>query len=138
MANKTPSTHTKFQRVCALVTLILIALLYLATIVCLFIKSEQANTFLRISVGCTIVLPFVAWGLIWFSGILLKRHTIADLDLMGIPSDHSDKYFNASDSETSDSETSDSGASDSETSDFETSDFETSESETSDSETSQK
>ncbi len=74
------SKYKKSQRIAASVALLLIVLMYLFTVVLIFIKAPWAKDFLRISVGLSIVLPILAWIYIWLIGKLIHRHTIADFD----------------------------------------------------------
>lgn len=83
------SKYTKPQRIAALICLIFIALLYLATLVLLFIQGEWAKLALRIALGATLVLPILTWIYIWCFGKILHKHTIADFDLLGVPTDNS-------------------------------------------------
>lgn len=71
------SKYTKKQRAGAIVCLGLIALLYIATIVFTIMGTEFAKTMLRISLGCTLVLPILTWVYIWIIGSLNKKDTIA-------------------------------------------------------------
>lgn len=72
------SRYSKKQRVGAIACLCIIALLYLVTLVCTFIKTDAARTLLRISLGCTLVLPILTWVYIWMVGKLTRKDTIAD------------------------------------------------------------
>lgn len=82
------SKYKKPQRIAALVCLILIALLYLVTLVLTCIQGDWAKVALRIALGCTLVLPLLAWVYIWCFGKILHKHTIADFDLFGVPTDN--------------------------------------------------
>lgn len=86
MENK--SKYTKTQRISALICIIVIVLMYLAALVFSLLKFEWAGNVARIAIGCTVVLPLLTWVYIWLSGYIFHKHTIADLDLMGNPTNH--------------------------------------------------
>lgn len=72
------SRYSRKQRIGAIACLSIIALMYLVTLVCTFLKSDTARTLLRISLGCTLVLPILTWVYIWIIGKLTRKDTIAD------------------------------------------------------------
>ncbi len=88
--NKTEfkSKYTKGQRIAAMVCIVLLVLLYVATLVFSLLKFEWAGKLARISIGFTILLPILIWAYIWMIGKVFHKHTIADFDLMGQPTDH--------------------------------------------------
>lgn len=86
--NNQQHTHSKSQRIAAILCLILIALLYLCVLVLTFINSEASRNVLKIALGATFVLPLLAWVYIWLIGHLIHKHTIADFDMFGIPTEH--------------------------------------------------
>lgn len=55
------------KRVLAIIALILIGILYLATLVLAFIDSPLARSFLMAALFCTIVLPAILYGYLVFS-----------------------------------------------------------------------
>lgn len=71
------SKYSKKQRVGAAVCLCLIALLYLATIVLTIIGTDFARSMLKISLGCTLVLPILTWVYLWMIGAMTKKDNIA-------------------------------------------------------------
>lgn len=75
------SRYSKSQRVGAICCLGIIALLYLATVVLMFIQSEWAHKLLRVALGCTIGLPCLTWFYIWMIGKMSHKETIADFHL---------------------------------------------------------
>ena len=72
------SSYTKGQRIAAVVCLVLIALLYLATAVLAFIKTPFAKQMFKVTLGATLVLPILTWIYIWLFGKLTHKRTIAD------------------------------------------------------------
>ena len=74
------SQYTKGQRIAALACIVLIVLMYVASLVLALIKAPWAKTMLRVSLGCTLGLPILAWGYIWMIGKLTRKKTIADFN----------------------------------------------------------
>lgn len=75
---KFESKYSKPQRIAALVCVILIVLMYLFTLILSLLKAPWAKTLFRVSLGCTLVLPLLAWIYIWMYGKLTHKDTIAD------------------------------------------------------------
>ncbi len=80
--------HSKSQRVVALSCVILIVAVYLTALVASFFSSDLGKTIAKIALGATVVLPLLAWLYIWMIGHIFHKHTIADFDLGGVPTDH--------------------------------------------------
>ena len=73
------------KQIAAWVAIILLAALYVVTlIVAIFDKSASGNLF-KICLICTIIVPVLAWGFIWLYGQMTGKKTIADLNLMQDP-----------------------------------------------------
>ena len=87
---KKESKYSTSQRVAAIVCIVLIVAVYITALVCSLLKSELAATITKVALGCTLVLPVLAWGYIWMIGKIFHKHTIADFDIGGIPTDHSE------------------------------------------------
>ena len=104
--NEKSSKYTKPQRIAALICVVLIVLLYLAALIFNILKFEWAQTVGRIALGATLVLPILTWVYIWLIGNLTRRHTIADFDFGGVPTDHSGARVDddKAESETTDSD----------------------------------
>ncbi|MGN0432041.1 MAG: hypothetical protein ACI4EQ_06760 [Lachnospiraceae bacterium] len=70
------------KRIAALIAIILLAALYVVTlIVAIFDQSASGNLF-KICLICTVVVPVLAWIFIWIYGQMTGKKTIADLNLM--------------------------------------------------------
>lgn len=74
------SKYNLAQRIGAMVCIILLVLMYVATLVFSLMKTPWAQTMFKTALGLTIGLPILAWGYIWMIGRLTNRHTIADID----------------------------------------------------------
>lgn len=57
--------YQKMKRILALLAVILIALLYLATFVLSFFRSEQAGELLMIAIVATVVIPVLLYIYLW-------------------------------------------------------------------------
>lgn len=57
--------YQKIKRILALLAVILIALLYLATLILSFFHSEQAGELLMISLVATVVIPVLIYIYLW-------------------------------------------------------------------------
>ncbi len=77
---KFESKYTKGQRIGATVCVGIIVLLYLTTLLLTFINRDWANHLVKISLGCTLVLPCLTWVYIWMIGKLTHKRTIADFN----------------------------------------------------------
>ena len=91
------SKYNKMQRVAALICVVLIGLMYISTLVFALLKFDWAGKMFRISMGCTLVLPLLAWAYIWMIGKLTHRATIADLNIGGQPTNHDGIVVNTED-----------------------------------------
>lgn len=70
------------KQIAAWVAIILLAGLYVVTLlVAIFDKTASATMF-KICLACTFVIPVLAWGFIWIYGQMTGKKTIADLHLM--------------------------------------------------------
>lgn len=72
------SSYTKPQRIASLICVILIGLLYVATLVLSLLKAPVYKNLFKIALGATLVLPILTWVYIWMIGKLTKKKTIAD------------------------------------------------------------
>ena len=86
---KFESQYTKPQRIAAIICVILIIMAFIATLVLNMIGSEWAINAGKVALGCLFVLPILAWVYIWMIGHIFHKHTIADFDFFGKPTDHS-------------------------------------------------
>lgn len=68
--NKQPA---KPKRILALIGAILLAALYLSTLVFAFIKTELAADLLKISIFCTIVIPILLYAYMLIYRLLNKK-----------------------------------------------------------------
>lgn len=74
-------SHSGLQRAAALTTVVLIAILAVATLAFSIISSDWSQKLFKICMGALIVLPCLAWAFIWMIGKMSHRKTIADFDL---------------------------------------------------------
>ena len=100
MEKEKESKYTRPQRIAALVCVILIVIAVIAALVLNLMPYTWAKTAGRIALGFVLVIPILTWVYIWMVGNLTRKHTIADFDFGGTPTDHSGILPDASDKET--------------------------------------
>ncbi len=71
------------KQIIAIVGVILLALLYVVTLVLAFFDGPMARRLFQISLFASLAMPLVIWFYIWIYGKLTQKHTIADLDIGG-------------------------------------------------------
>ncbi len=67
----------------ALAGVILLAALYLITLVVAILDQDSSGRLFQACLAGTIAIPLLIWIYIWMYGKLRGRHTMADLDLGG-------------------------------------------------------
>lgn len=65
--------YQKIKRILALLTVAIIALLYLAVIILSFMKGEQTGNLLMIAIVATVVLPVLLYIYLWLFRLLGKH-----------------------------------------------------------------
>ncbi len=87
-SNSGRNSHKKTpKQIAALICVILLAAMYVVTLVVAFLDLGDAG---RLFAGCllaTIALPILLWIYIWLYGIYRNKHNMASLDML-----HSDAY----------------------------------------------
>lgn len=82
-----PKKKITSKQVVALAGVVLLAAMYLVTlVVAIFDQNNSGRLFQACLVG-TIAIPLLIWVYIWMYGKLHGRHTMADLDLGEAPKD---------------------------------------------------
>jgi hypothetical protein len=79
MNNKNKKFHSK--RIVALIGVILLALMYLLTLVFALLDNPATMLLFRASLIGTFAFPILIWIYIWMFGKLTQKHTMADFDL---------------------------------------------------------
>ena len=69
----------KGKRIAALICVILLVLLYVATLVVSLLDFEGSDQLFASCIVATIVLPILLWVYIWLYGKITRKDTIADL-----------------------------------------------------------
>ncbi|MBP5624076.1 MAG: hypothetical protein J6X36_04330 [Lachnospiraceae bacterium] len=82
------SKYTKLQRIMALIGVILLVCLFLCALIFSLIKTEWAPAAAKGCIGCALVVPILIWVNLWLFGKVFHKHTIADLDIAGVPTSH--------------------------------------------------
>ena len=65
--------YQKIKRILALLTVAIIALLYLAVIILSFMKGEQPGNLLMIAIVATVVLPVLLYIYLWLFRLFVKH-----------------------------------------------------------------
>ena len=83
------------KRAAAAAGIVLLAALYVLTLVSALIGTEWAAGLFRFSLGMTIAVPIFLWIFIWCVGRLTNRHTIASFDILSSNPEERKKMENA-------------------------------------------
>lgn len=73
------------KQIAALTAVVLLAALYLITLLLAVFDTSASGVLFRLSAICTVVIPLFAWIFIWIYGQMTGKKTIADLNLMQDP-----------------------------------------------------
>ena len=71
------------KQIIAIVGVIVLALLYVVTLVLAFFDGPMARHLFQISLFASLGMPLVIWLYIWMYGKITQKHTMADLDIGG-------------------------------------------------------
>ena len=74
------------KRLAALIGVILLAMMYVVTLIIAIVDVSASGRWFRMCLAATVAIPLLIWIYTWMYGKLTGRHTIADFD-NGIPSD---------------------------------------------------
>ena len=66
-AKETKSSYTKGQRICALIGVLVLLALYIVTLVAAVTTSPAAPELFKMSLGASLLLPFIFWCYIRFA-----------------------------------------------------------------------
>lgn len=73
--------RSKAQRVAAMICVILLAGLYLTTLIVAIIDRSSSGKWFFICLVGTLAVPLLTWIYIWMYGVLTQKKTIASFDL---------------------------------------------------------
>lgn len=74
--------YSKKQRIAALFGIILLAGLYLFTLIAAIFDFDGTGGLLRACLFATVAVPILIWVYIWLYGVWTKKHTPASIDFM--------------------------------------------------------
>lgn len=74
--------NRKVKQIAAIAAVILLAALYLLTLVAAIIDPSASGRWFAGCLVCTMAVPLLAWIFIWIYGEVTDRKTVADLHLM--------------------------------------------------------
>lgn len=75
------------KRIVALAAVVLLAGLYVVTLVVACLDIPGSGNLFRACLVATVAVPLLAWIFIWLYGQMTGKRTIADLNLMQSPED---------------------------------------------------
>ena len=70
------------KRIAAVAGIVLLAAMYVLSLVSALIGTEWAGRLFRFSLGMTVAVPIFLWIFIWCIGRFTNRHTIASMDIL--------------------------------------------------------
>lgn len=73
--------NQKFKRIAAMLCVILLAALYLFTLISAFLNIPHWQNLFAACLVATIGVPILLWIYIWLYGKIKDRHTMASFDL---------------------------------------------------------
>ena len=76
------------KRVAALLAVVLLAAMYLITLLAAIFDTSAAGSLFRICLICTVAVPLLSWVFIWLYGQTTGKSTIADVHLLEDPKDY--------------------------------------------------
>lgn len=71
------------KQVVAMGGVILLALLYIVTLVVAFVDQSATGSLFQVCLVATIAIPLLIWVYIWMYGKLTNKKTMADLNIGG-------------------------------------------------------
>lgn len=74
--------YSKKQRIAALAGIILLAALYLFTLIAAIFNFDGTGNLLKACLFATIAIPILIWVYIWMYGAWKQKHTPASFDFM--------------------------------------------------------
>lgn len=73
------------KQVVAIGGIALLVLMYLTTLIIAIVDTSASMALFQACLVATFAIPFLIWIYIWMYGKLTQKHTIADLDIGGVP-----------------------------------------------------
>lgn len=81
MKNKDTKQKITSKQIVAIVGIVLLALLYIVTLVLAIIGTEATSKWFVLSLMATIFVPIIIWIYTWLYGKMTGKKTIADSDV---------------------------------------------------------
>lgn len=87
--NKTSQKHKiTSKQIVALVGVVLLALMYIITLVAAIVDSSASAKWFRISLFGTLAIPLIIWIYAWMYARLTGKHAVGDPEDATLPSGH--------------------------------------------------
>ena len=80
--NNSQHARTPAKRIAAIAAIVLLAGMYIVTLVSAVFSFPGADMLFRASLGLTIAVPVMAWLVIWMIGLFRGEKTIADPQIL--------------------------------------------------------
>lgn len=74
--------YSKKQRIAALCGIILLAGLYIFTLIAAIFDFDGTGSLLKACLAATVAIPILIWIYIWMYGVYTKKHTPASFDFL--------------------------------------------------------
>jgi len=78
---ETPQKKITSKQVVALIGVILLALLYIITLIVAIVDTSASGTMFAMCLFATFAIPILIWIYTWMYGRLTNKHTFADIEL---------------------------------------------------------
>ena len=79
------------KQIVALIGVVLLVMLYVITLLAAIFDTSATKSLFQVCLFGTVAIPLLIWIYIWMYGKLAQKHTIADFDLGGQPTDNGKK-----------------------------------------------
>ena len=75
-------TTSRVKQAAAIIGIILLVAMYVVTLVAACMGSDSKGRLFRLCLGMTIAVPIFLWIFIWCVGVLTRKGSMADMDLL--------------------------------------------------------
>lgn len=75
-------TANRVRQVAAIIGIILLVAMYVVTLIAACMGSDSTGRLFRLCLGMTIAVPIFLWIFIWCVGVLTRKGSMADMDLL--------------------------------------------------------
>lgn len=83
---QSPKNKWNSRRIVAIAGIILLAALYVISLIVAIVDKSSSGTWFFLSLIATVTIPLLIWIYTWMYGMLSQKHTMASFDLGKNPS----------------------------------------------------